>query len=138
MTTLASLAVGDALPTTTRHLTRDDLRAYADASGDHNPIHLDEQAAMAAGLPGIIAHGMLTMGVVATALTTWAGNPGAIVDYSVRFTRPVVVGPEGATLTIDATVREIDLDAAAAILDLTVTCDGRTVLGRARATVRLP
>lgn len=134
--TLSSLAVGDIVAERTVHLTRDSLVRYAGASGDFNPIHYRDDVAASVGLPGVLAHGMLTMGFAVQPVVDWAGDPGRVTDYQVRFTRPVVVDPEnGADVTIVAKVGR--LDEAAARVDLTVTYGGETVLGKAQAVVRL-
>jgi len=86
-----SLTEGQALPEQTYRVTRADLVRYAGASGDFNPIHWNDRFATNVGLPGVIAHGMYTMALGARAVTTWAGRPGAVVEYGVRFTKPVVV-----------------------------------------------
>lgn len=91
----------------TRHLiTREDLRRYAAASGDHNPIHLDPDAARAVGLPGVIAHGMLVMGLALRAVEDWAGGPATVTECGARWTRPVVVGDDGTEVVVDVTVLE--------------------------------
>ncbi|WP_166866712.1 MaoC family dehydratase [Salinibacterium sp. ZJ70] len=134
--TLSSLTVGDIVAERTVHLTRDSLVRYAGASGDFNPIHYRDDVAASVGLPGVLAHGMLTMGFAVQPVVDWAGDPGRIVDYQVRFTRPVLVDPEsGADVTIVAKVGRID--EAAARIDLTVTFNDETVLGKAQAVVRL-
>ncbi|MEV0645093.1 MaoC/PaaZ C-terminal domain-containing protein [Phytomonospora sp. NPDC050363] len=118
-------------------VTRADLVAYADASGDQNPIHQDDAAAQAAGLPGVIAHGMFTMGLAARAVTEWAGDAEAITDYTVRFAKPIVVPADGgAEVTVTGAVRKLLGDGLAEI-NLTVTSGGEKVLAPARATVRL-
>ena len=88
---LSAWSVGEQLPPQTYRVTRADLVRYAGASGDFNPIHWSDRLATGSGLPGVIAHGMFTMALAGRAVTSWAGDPGAVVDYSVRFTRPVVV-----------------------------------------------
>ncbi len=115
---------------------RADLVAYAEASGDDNPIHLDEAAAEAAGLPGVIAHGMYTMGLAASAVTDWVGGVDRILDFSARFAKPVVVpeGDEGTTVTVSASIRKTNDDGTTE-LAVTVTCDGVKVLSPCRATV---
>ncbi|WP_167051190.1 MaoC family dehydratase [Salinibacterium sp. ZJ77] len=134
--TLSSLTVGDIVAERTVHLTRDSLVRYAGASGDFNPIHYRDDVAASVGLPGVLAHGMLTMGFAVQPVVDWAGDPGRVVDYQVRFTRPVLVDPEsGADVTIVAKVGRID--EAAARIDLTVTFNDETVLGKAQAVVRL-
>jgi acyl dehydratase len=132
------LQVGDVIGHREVRLTRQDLVRYAGASGDLNPIHYCDPAAEAAGLPGVIAHGMLTMGIAVQLLVDWLGDPGAILDYEVRFTRPVPVRfPEGAQVEIAAHIAELHDEAGQAGIVLTVTHDGAKVLGKAKATVRL-
>jgi len=110
---------------------------YAGASGDFNPIHYRDDVAAAVGLPGVLAHGMLTMGVAAQPVVEWLGDPARVVDYQVRFTRPVVVDPEhGAELRVVARVGALDEDGAR--IDLTVTVADETVLGKAQLRVVLP
>ena len=131
-------AVGDALPTQEFPIHRADLVSYAGASGDFNPIHWNERFAKSVGLPDVIAHGMLTMAAAVRVVTDWCGDPGAVVEYNVRFTRPVVVpDPEGTTLTVGGTVRDIREDGLIEV-DLTATVNGQTVLAKARAVVRPP
>ncbi|MFI6822224.1 MaoC family dehydratase [Micromonospora sp. NPDC050187] len=127
------------LPTRTYRITRADLVRYAGASGDFNPIHWSDRFATGVGLPGVIAHGMFTMALVGRAVTEWAGAADAVVDYNVRFTRPVVVpdDDEGAEIEVSAKVREITEDGLTR-LDLTATCNGEKVLAQARATIRAP
>ena len=133
---MSSYQVGDALPARDFAITRADLAAYAAASGDHNPIHQDEQIARAVGLPGVIAHGMVTLALVARAVTEWAGGPGRIEELSARFTRPVVVPAEGgATVRVAGEVRAIE--DGIVTLGLVVTCGEETVLGNPRAVVRV-
>jgi acyl dehydratase len=138
------VAVGDALPGRTFDVRRRDLVRYAGASGDFNPIHWSDCAARDAGLPDVIAHGMFTMATAVRVVTAWCGDPGAVVSYGVRFTRPVPVPVgEGAQLRVEAVVAGKDDDARTARVDLTATIAGpdggaTTVLGRARAVVRLP
>jgi acyl dehydratase len=125
------------LPERTFRVTRLDLVKYAGASGDFNPIHWSDRFAASVGLPGVIAHGLLTMALVGRALTEWAGNPAGIIDFNVRFTRPVVVPDtdEGADLVVRAAVREWT-DEGHAVLDITATSAGEKVLSQARATIR--
>jgi acyl dehydratase len=116
-------------------LTRQDVARYAAASGDSNPIHLDAQAAREAGLPGVVAHGMLTMGQAIRPLIEWAGgDPGAIREYTVRFGRPVVVPAQGAA-ELTVTGRAAAVTDGAVTVNLTVTVDGEKVLGKAQAKV---
>jgi acyl dehydratase len=118
------------------HLTRESLVRYAGASGDFNPIHYRDDVAAAVGLPGVLAHGMLTMGIAVGTLADALGDSGRIAEYGVRFTRPVVVDPEaGADLHVSAKVGAVDDDTAR--IDLTVTFAETTVLGKAQVRVRL-
>jgi acyl dehydratase len=129
------VAVGDVVAEQTYLLTRDSLVKYAGASGDFNPIHYRDDIAQSVGLPGVLAHGMLTMGIAIQPVAQWIGDPAKIVDYQVRFTRPVPVdAADGATVTVTATVGAVDADTAR--IDLTVVAGGATVLGKARVTVR--
>ncbi|GIJ21565.1 MaoC family dehydratase [Micromonospora lutea] len=125
------------LPTQTFRVTRADLIRYAGASGDFNPIHWSDRFATKVGLPGVIAHGMFTMALVGRAVTAWAGSPDAVVDFGVRFTRPVVVPDDdaGTEIVVTAVVREVT-EAGLTRLDVTATCLGEKVLSQARATVR--
>jgi acyl dehydratase len=134
----ADVAVGTELPERTHRVTRADLVRYAGASGDLNPIHWSDRVATSVGLPGVIAHGMLTMGLAARTVTDWAGDPGAVVEYQVRFGRPVVVPDDdtGAEVTVRGKVGAV-LDAGRVRVDLTVTSAGEKVLSLARATVAL-
>ncbi|WP_432482370.1 MaoC/PaaZ C-terminal domain-containing protein [Kineococcus esterisolvens] len=131
--------VGDVLPAARHEVTREDLRAYAEASGDRNAIHLDEGVARSVGLPDVIAHGMLTMGLAGQTAADWAGDPTAVVQYATKFTAPVVVPARGcAVVEVAGTVATRDESARTVTVDLTVTSAGTKVLGRARAVVRLP
>src|SRR5215217_1620235 len=132
------VAVGTELPEQTFRVGRGDLVRYAGASGDFNPIHWNERVATEVGLPGVIAHGMLTMALAARAVTAWAGDPGALVEYHVRFGRPVVVPDDGtgARVTVRGKVGALGEDGRARV-DLTVTSGGEKVLSLARATVQL-
>lgn len=134
---LAELVVGDLVATATIPVARGDLVRYAGASGDLNPIHWDEAFALGVGLPGVIAHGMFTMGAAVAVVEDWAGDPGAVVDYQTRFTRPVPVPAEGAEIEVAATIGAIDAEARTVRVDLTVMSAGARVLGKAQAVVRL-
>lgn len=135
---LAELTVGDVVARREVVVDRARLVRYAGASGDFNPIHWNERVATAVGLPGVIAHGMWTMGAAVGAVVDWAGDPGAVVDYQVRFTRPIPVpDPGAATVEVVAAVGALDPEAGTARVDLTVTVDGQRVLGKAQAVVRL-
>jgi acyl dehydratase len=131
--------VGTELPAQTFAVQRVNLVMYAGASGDFNPIHWNERFATAVGLPNVIAHGMFTMAEAVRVVSDWAGDPGAIEEYGVRFSRPVVVPDDdrGATIEVTATVAE-KLDGNRVRVDLTARSDGQAVLTRARAVVRLP
>jgi acyl dehydratase len=128
---------GAQLPAQTYHVTRSDLVRYAGAAGDFNPIHWSDRQAVKVGLPGVIAHGMYTMALGARALSTWTGDPASVVEYTVRFTRPVPVPDDdtGAEVVVGGMVRSVDQGNAQ--VELTVTCNGERVLAAARATVRV-
>ncbi|ARK06327.1 acyl dehydratase [Cellulosimicrobium sp. TH-20] len=135
---LADLAVGDVIGTRTVEVDRARLVRYAGASGDFNPIHWNDAFAAEVGLPGVIAHGMFTMGAAVALVEDWAGDPGAVVDYQTRFTRPVPVpNPGVATLEVTGTVGAIDAEAGTVRVDLTVIFEGARVLGKTQAVVRL-
>ena len=135
---LEGLAVGDVVGTRTLELDRARLVRYAGASGDFNRIHWDEAFATGVGLPNVIVHGMLTMGAAVGVVEDWAGDPGAVVDYQTRFTRPVPVSADGAAVVeVTAAVGALDAEARTARIDLTVTHEGARVLGKAQAVVRL-
>lgn len=135
---LSELAVGDVVAERSYALSRDALVRYAGASGDFNPIHYRDDVAASVGLPGVLAHGMLTMGLAVQPVVDWAGDPARVVDYQVKFTRPVPVDPAtGAEVTVLAKVGALEPDAGIARIDLTVTFDGATVLGKAQARVVL-
>jgi acyl dehydratase len=134
-----AVEVGDALPSRTFPLTRLDLVRYAGASGDFNVIHWNQRIAQSVGLPDVIAHGMLTMATAGRLVTDWAGDPGAVVEYGVRFTQPVVVPDDdrGAELEVSGVVTGKDETARTVRVELTATSGGTKVLGRAQALVRL-
>jgi len=133
-----SISLGDEIPAVEFRLTRDTLVRYAGASGDFNPIHYRDDVASSVGLPGVLAHGMLTMGVAVQSTVRWIGDPGRILDYQTRFTRPVVVDPDsGATISVAGKVAQVDDESGTARVDLTVTYNGETVLGKAQVQVRL-
>ena len=125
---------GDVLPQQVFDVTRADLVAYAAASGDQNPIHQDEAVARSVGLPGVIAHGMYTLGLVGTAVARWTDG-AEVVELGSKFTSPVVVPAEGAAqVVVDGTVKSVE--GGLATIALTVTCDGTKVLGMPKAVVR--
>lgn len=136
--TAAGIAVGEIVAERTVHLTRESLVRYAGASGDFNPIHWNERFAKAVGLPDVIAHGMLTMASAGRIVTDWVGDPGAVIEYGVRFTRPVVVPDDdrGARVEITAVVAEKRDDGTVRV-DITAKSQDVTVLGKAQAVVRL-
>ena len=125
------------LPTHVYRVTRADLVAYAGVSGDPNPIHWSDRVATAVGLPGVVAHGMFTMALGARALADWSGDPGRVLEYGVRFTRPVVVPDDDHGVEVEVSGVVTDSDGEVGAVDLTVTCAGTKVLGQARARVRL-
>jgi acyl dehydratase len=138
----ADVAKGDELPAQTFPVRRVDLVKYAGASGDFNPIHWNERFAQYVGLPDVIAHGMFTMAEAVRVVTDWCGDPGMVVEYQVRFTKPVVVPDgvaedSGARLTVTGKVSAVNEDGTVRV-DLTATSGGEKVLGLARAVVRLP
>ena len=137
MSDIIEVSVGDIVAEKTYDLNRGSLVRYAGASGDFNDIHYRDDVAISVGLPGVLAHGMLTMGLAVQPVVEWlGGDSGKILDYQVRFTRPVLVdATEGATVTVVAKVGVVD--EAGARIDLTVTYNGDTVLGKAQARVAL-
>ena len=134
---LADVQVGTELPARTYPVRRVDLVRYCGASGDFNIIHWNQRTAQAVGLPDVIAHGMLTMALAGRVVTDWAGDPGALVSYRVRFSRPVVVPDDdtGTELVVSGVVEE--LDGGLVTVGLTATVGDNRVLGGARAVVRL-
>lgn len=138
MVEFSSLAKGDVIAEESFHLTRDNLVRYAGASGDFNPIHYRDDIAQSVGLPGVLAHGMLTMGLAVQPVSNWIGDPARILDYQVRFTRPVLVdGHTGAHVTVSAAVGALEEDTKIARIDLTVKFNDETVLGKAQVRVNL-
>ncbi|WP_217143348.1 MaoC family dehydratase [Streptomyces sp. AC627_RSS907] len=130
--------VGTELPAQTFPVDRATLVRYAGASGDFNPIHWNEKFAKKVGLPDVIAHGMFTMAEAIRVVTDWTGDPAAVVEYGVRFTRPVVVPNDdrGAVIEVSGKVAA-KLDDNKVRVDLTATSAGQKVLGMSRAVVRL-
>jgi acyl dehydratase len=135
-----SVTVGDELPTVTYPVTRFDLIRYAGASGDFNIIHWNERVATSVGLPNVIAHGMFTMATGGRFVSDWAGDPGAIVEYGVRFTSmvPVPDDDQGATIEVSGRITAKDPDARTVTVLLSAASAGQKVLGKATAIVRLP
>ena len=134
---LSSVSVGDTIGPVMVPVTRDTLVAYADASGDQNPIHQDEAFARSVGLPDVIAHGMWTMGAAGSVVSEWAGDAGRVVEYGTRFTKPVVVPSSGAEVVVQGVVKAVDAETGRVTVDLTTTAGGEKVLGRCLAVVRL-
>lgn len=134
----SDVSEGDRLPESSVPVTRADLVRYAGASGDFNPIHWNERFATEVGLPDVIAHGMFTMALAGRVVGEWAGDPGAVVHYGVRFTRPVVVPDDGvgAVVEFGGKVAAKNDDGTVRVT-LTARSEGQSVLGGATATVRL-
>lgn len=138
MPQLADLTVGDVVATADYHLTRDSLVRYAGASGDFNPIHYRDDVALSVGLPGVLAHGMLTMGLAVQCVVDWVGDPALVIDYQVRFTRPVLVDAvTGADVSVSAKVGALEAETNVARIDLAVTFGGEMVVGKAQIRVVL-
>jgi len=134
-----SHAVGHELPPLRVRITREQLVRYAGAALDFNPIHWNERVAADVGLPDVIAHGMLTMALGGRLVTDWLGDPGRLVEFFTRFTRPVVVPDDEDGAVVDFTGKIGQLrDGGLARVDITAKFDGKTVLGKAQAVVRLP
>ena len=135
---IASLEVGQVIGTSEFLLTRDSLVRYAGASGDFNPIHYRDDFAQSVGLDGVLAHGMLTMGAAVQVAVNWVGDAGKVIDYGVRFTKPVFVdAKDGAVLVVTGKIGEIDAENGEVRVDLTTTFNETAVLGKAQARVRL-
>ena len=136
--TRATVAVGDVLPDYSVTVTRADLVRYAGASGDFNIIHWNERFATGVGIPNVIAHGMLTMGQAINVVTRWTQNPTTVIEYQVRFTRPVVVPDDdaGVVVTFGGKVSAINADGTIKV-DISAVCEDKTVLARSSALVRL-
>jgi acyl dehydratase len=133
------VAVGDAIPAAAFPATRLSLVKYCGASGDFNVIHWNERIARSVGLPNVIAHGMFTMAQAGRYLTDWAGAPGAVVEFGVRFSAPVTVPDDdtGAAIEVSGVIKE-KRDGNQVVVELTAHSGGEKVLSRARAVVRLP
>lgn len=134
---------GQALPEQSYTVTRADLRRYAAASGDPNPVHLSDRAAVAAGFPAVIAHGMYTLALAGRALDAWSGGGGHVRDLRAKFTRPVVVPDDetGTVVTVAGVVRSVEPAGSSEVevtVALEVTCGADRVLGAPRATFTLP
>jgi acyl dehydratase len=135
--TAAETTVGDTIGPVTIPVARETLVAYAQASGDDNPIHQDEAFARSVGLPDVIAHGMWTLGAAGSVVEDWAGDGGRVVEFGTRFTKPVVVPAQGGEIEVSAVVKALDEQSRRATVDVTATCDGEKVLGRCIAVVQL-
>jgi acyl dehydratase len=137
MIVFESVNVGDELPELTVQLARADLVRYAGASGDFNPIHWNERFAKSVGLPDVIAHGMFTMAQAGRLVTQWVDDSGTVLDFGVRFTRPVVVSDaDGATLVLNGKVSSKSQDGTVGV-DVNATVNGQTVLAKANAVLKL-
>ena len=137
MPEFSALEVGQVVAEGEFPITRDSLVRYAGASGDFNPIHYRDDVAKQVGLPGVLAHGMLTMGLAIQPVISWLECSGEVVDYSVRFTKPVVVPATGeAVVSVVATVAAKDEENSRVRVDLTTTFEGNTVVGKAQAWVK--
>ncbi len=128
------IEVGTILPTKVFYLDRGLLKAYADASGDQNPIHQSEEFALSVGLPNVIAHGMLTMALVGKFITDWAGGSANVKEFSARFIKPVIV-PAGEKIDLTVTATVVEIDGAKIKLDCAATSAGVKVLGMAKAVI---
>jgi acyl dehydratase len=115
---IEAIRVGDQLPSLARTVTRDDVRAYADAGGDQNPLHQDDDVARMVGFPGIVAHGMFTMGHLGACVAAWAGDPADVVRLSAQFRAPVFMGEE---IVAGGRVRSLDAEARTVVAELWVT-----------------
>lgn len=141
-----SLEKGQVIGSHAVQVNRADLVRYAGASGDFNPIHWNERFAKEVELPSVIAHGMFTMGSVIELVSTWVGNPAAVIDYQTRFTKPVVVEDpegsnptdhEGTTISVEGKVGALDAEARTARIDLAVSANDSKVLLKCQAVVQL-
>jgi acyl dehydratase len=135
---ILTLEVGQEVGSDSFTFTRDALVKYAGASGDFNPIHYRDDFAKSVGLDGVLAHGMLTMGTAVQVVVNWVGDAGKVIDYGVRFTKPVFVDAnEGAVVTVVAKIGTIDLEAKTVRVDITCVSREVAVLGKAQAVVKL-
>jgi acyl dehydratase len=134
-----SVEVGTELPAVTYQVTRLDLVKYCGASGDFNTIHWNDRVATSVGLPGVIAHGMFTMAQAGKFVSAWAGDPGAVVEFGVRFSAmvPVPDDDKGASIEVSGVVKSKLGDNLVSV-DITARSGGAKVLSRSRAVVRLP
>lgn len=139
--TFSQFSIGQEIGSRSVEISRADLVKYAGASGDFNPIHWNERFAREVELPGVIAHGMFTMGAAVQLVTEWTNDPAAIISYGTRFTKPVPVadldGAPGAVIEVSGVIGALDAAASTARVDLTVTLDGQKVLMKTQALVRI-
>jgi len=132
---LPAVVAGDSITPLSRTVTQDQINAYAEASGDHNPIHVDPEFAISVGLPGAIAHGLLELGILAEAIASWAGGNANLLSLSCRFSKPLLAGD---TILCTGTVIAVDDAQGIATLEVGASSDrGDRVLTNGRATVRL-
>ena len=132
------LVVGQEIGSETFSFSRDSLVKYAGASGDFNPIHYRDDFAKSVGLEGVLAHGMLTMGTAVQVAVNWIGDAGKVIDYGVRFTKPVYVPADSsAEVVVSGKIAAIDLEAGTVRVDLTAVCNDLAVLGKAQAVIKL-
>ena len=136
-TVVEGVAIGTELPSLAVRFTRERLVRYAGAATDFNPIHYSEHFARQVGLPGVIAHGMLTMGTALRVVTNWVGDPGRVTSYFVRFTRPVVVPDDADGVEVQFNASVAAIEGSLVTVSIEATCDGQKVLGVARAEVDL-
>jgi acyl dehydratase len=136
-TVVDGLVVGTGLPSLTVRFSRERLVRYAGASTDFNPIHYSEHFAKQAGLPGVIAHGMLTMGTALRIVTNWVGDPSRVISYAVRFTRPVVVPDDADGVDVEFSGSISAIDGSLVTVSIDAISEGQKVLGAARAEVDL-
>ena len=136
MTTLDQAAKGDQLLETSLHFTRDSLVRYAGASGDFNPIHYRDDIATEVGLPGVLAHGMLTMGLGAGVVSEFTGDPGAVTRYSVRLSSPAVVPHAGSEIEFSGKIKSLDPETRTGVVLLVAKSGGRKIFGMATLDVR--
>ena len=135
---IATLEVGQEIGTHIFHFTRDSLVRYAGASGDFNPIHYRDDFAKSVGLEGVLAHGMLTMGSAVQVAVNWVGDAGKVIDYGVRFTKPVFVdATAGADVVVIGKIGLVDIENNTVRIDLSAISNDLAVLGKAQAVVRL-
>ncbi|MDI9934646.1 MaoC/PaaZ C-terminal domain-containing protein [Rhodococcus opacus] len=138
MTSPQRIMLGDTVAKARYHVTRESLVRYAGASGDFNSIHYRDDVANAVGLPGVLAHGMLTLGLATQCVVDWLGDAARVTGYRARFTKPVIVAPDdGAVVEVVAKAAQVDEAAGTARIDLTVTFDGHTVLGKSQVWISL-